>query len=264
MNKLAKHPNILNSHYFNPDGYMKNGGKKEKVQYLLLDVAENGPISRYVRICGEIEEDLTKFMFLQLTDALRFIHASGYVHLDLKLENILVDKFYNIKLADMGVAFELDSNTNFWNLRRGTLHYMAPEVMDLKKGDNYDAVKADIFSLGIWLYIMLVGDFPNYKMLTKTLTSTDESSIDMMVDGDCLDDEKSTKNWNNLSDSVRELLLSMMAKYPEDRPSTEQIMCHEWLSDANYELIQSDLYAEMSHRKKFISTFPSRKHKLSK
>lgn len=45
--------------------------------------------------------------------------------------------------------------------RRGTILYMAPEVLDLKAGQTFDAQAADIYSLGICLYVMLVGEFPN-------------------------------------------------------------------------------------------------------
>lgn len=46
-------------------------------------------------------------MFLQLSDAVRYMHNKNFSHLDIKLENILLDKYFNIKLADMGVAHQL-------------------------------------------------------------------------------------------------------------------------------------------------------------
>jgi len=149
MIKLENHPNILNSYYTNPDGIFKSGSKQEDVLYNVLEVAENGPISKIVRITGTIEETLVRFMFAQLANALHFMHSKLLAHLDLKLENILLDKFFNIKLADFGVAHQLKEGSNLCGYRRGTVQYMAPEISNLQKEENYDALKADIYSLGV-------------------------------------------------------------------------------------------------------------------
>ena len=149
MTKLKKHPNILNSVYSNPDGIMKHAGKSESIMYNIFELAENGPLSSYIRVTGPIEEELVRFMFLQLSDAVRHMHLKLLAHLDLKLENILLDKYFNIKLADLGVTHQLNKNQNQCSHRRGTIYYMAPEVTDLDKEDEYDAYKADIYSLGV-------------------------------------------------------------------------------------------------------------------
>lgn len=261
MSKLDEHPNILNSFMTNPDGVLKNGVREEPVMYNLIELAENGPISKYIRITGAIEEDLVKFMFLQLTDAVRFIHSNYLVHLDLKLENILLDKFYNIKLADLGVAFELGKNKQKWNLRRGTLFYMAPEVMDLQKDCEFDAYKADIYSLGVWLYILLIGDFPDKTVLSMNSLSTEDSGESKWDDVDMEANKNRPNKWNSLSESSKDLLLKMLWKYPETRPSIDEVMSHPWFDGVDYEEIQSNLYCEMHYRKKFISSFPLRKSK---
>jgi len=146
---MIQKEHILNSYYTNPDGIFKSGSKQEDVLYNVLEVAENGPISKIVRITGTIEETLVRFMFAQLANALHFMHSKLLAHLDLKLENILLDKFFNIKLADFGVAHQLKEGSNLCGYRRGTVQYMAPEISNLQKEENYDALKADIYSLGV-------------------------------------------------------------------------------------------------------------------
>ena len=259
MNKLSSHPNILNSLMTNPDGFLKSGSKSDKIQYNILELAENGPISKYIRITGSIEEDLVRFMFLQLTDALRYIHSNNFAHLDLKLENILLDKYYNIRLADLGVAYELSNKSWKCKLRRGTLHYMAPEVMNLRKGTEFDAYKADIYSLGVCLYILLIGEFPDQNILKRNYLSTEGSDNDVVMDWEIIEDKQSTKKWDCLSESVKNLLLQVLSPNPELRPSIDDILAHPWLWEIDFEEVQSNLYSEMVHRKKFISSFPIRK-----
>lgn len=260
MSKLSKHPNILNSVYSNPDGIMKNSNKNENVMYNIIELAENGPVSSFIRVTGSIEEELVRFMFLQLSDAVRYIHNKRFAHLDLKLENILLDKYFNIKLADLGVAHQLTDNSNDWCHRRGTIHYMAPEVASLKKQENYDAQKADIYSLGVWLYILLIGEFPDHKLLNKFSESTNESEAEDPLDYKNHKDDDSTKNkWNNLSESARNLIIHMLSIEPCYRPSIEDVINHPWFFEPFTDETQRSLYSEMVYRKKFIANFSRKK-----
>ena len=121
--KLEAHPNILKSFYSNPDGWFSHGGKKEDVMYNVIEFAENGPLSNFIRITGSIEEGLVRFMFSQIWNAVYFMHYLGIAHLDLKLENILLDQYFNIKVADLGVAHEVTKLNKNWEYRKGTAVY---------------------------------------------------------------------------------------------------------------------------------------------
>lgn len=261
MNKLQEHPNILNSIHSNPDGIMKHAGKSESVMYNILELAENGPLSSYIRVTGSIEEELVRFMFLQLSDAVRHMHTKLLAHLDLKLENILLDKYYNIKLADLGVAHQLTKDDNRCCHRRGTIYYMAPEVTDLPRDGEYDAYKADIYSLGVCLYILLIGDFPDQHILNMNSISTNESETEVGADVEMEKDNQSFKKWSFLSDEVKELLIGMLSFNPLMRPSIEDIVKSDWLAKPFYEEVQHNLYSEMIYRKNYISAFPRRKTK---
>lgn len=263
LKKLSRHPNVLKSYYCNPDGTMVNNGKKEDIMYNILEHAENGPISHFVRITGWIEEELVRFMFLQLSDAVRYMHSHKYSHLDIKLENILLDKYFNIKLADMGVSHQLSDDSPHWNIRRGTIHYMAPEISDLQKDDYYDAKKADIYSLGVWLYILLVGDFPDTNVLNSNSFNTNDSTLEGGDGDNCLSDQLSTKKWNKLSDNARNLILQMLLLEPYYRPSIEEVLYHPWLQEPFSEETQSVLYSEMLDRKEFLDEYFRKKQKSS-
>lgn len=86
----------------------------------------------------------------------------GVAHLDLKLENVLVSSNYSLKLCDFGFYEETSHKIN---KNRGTHGYRAPETY-LQSNEGYDGVKADFFSLGVILFIMLFG-VPPFNQATK-------------------------------------------------------------------------------------------------
>ena len=110
------------------------------------------------------------------------MHELGYAHLDIKPQNILIDQNLNFKLADFGTA-EFDERGNgLTKWRKGTDSYMAPEIKS-RSIKAYNMYKADIYSLGVTLYTMLMVDFPrkhrefdNYYINTKE--TEDDSNSD--------------------------------------------------------------------------------------
>lgn len=83
------------------------------------------------------------------------MHGKNIIHRDIKPENILIDKHYNVKLADFGWSRELVSGVNRKTFC-GTYEYMAPEILKLKPQSK----KVDIWSLGILLYELFEGSSP--------------------------------------------------------------------------------------------------------
>ena len=90
-----------------------------------------------------------------MTDVLSYLNTKKVAHRDLKLENILIDNDLNLKVADFGFA----TYKHFSKLKsyRGTKTYMAPEI---KEGKTYDGRQIDIFSVGVILFIIVLGIFP--------------------------------------------------------------------------------------------------------
>src|SRR5436305_3188291 len=93
---------------------------------------------------------------LQIAAGLHHIHHLGVIHLDLKPSNILVDEHGKAKIMDFGVAVE--SHQVLDRRIRGTLHYMAPEVL---RQDRIDS-RADLYALGMTLYETVTGALPAY------------------------------------------------------------------------------------------------------
>ena len=97
------------------------------------------------------------------------MHSLGYAHLDVKLENILLDEFFNIKIADMGSCENVALTMGNSGKRRGTILYMAPEVVNLAKNGSFNAFAADVYSLGISIFVMLTGEFPTPQEIRNNL-----------------------------------------------------------------------------------------------
>mmetsp|Transcript_41580 Transcript_41580/g.47988 ORF Transcript_41580/g.47988 Transcript_41580/m.47988 type:complete len:124 (+) Transcript_41580:137-508(+) len=101
---VAGHPNIIQPIGYNTEGVILNNDRFEPIMYNVLEVAENGEISRFIRETGPLEEEIGRFYAAQICHAVNFMHQKEIAHLDIKLENILLDGWFNAKLADFGSA----------------------------------------------------------------------------------------------------------------------------------------------------------------
>ena len=160
METVEAHPNILKSIDFWTSQQLKDNGSFYEAAFNVLEFAENGSLALFIRKTGGFGEDIAKFYFAQIWHAVAYVHSFGIAHMDIKLDNILLDEFFNAKLADFGVSVDVSATGGFADWFWGTAGYMAPEVAHLLPTETYDAYKADVFSLGMWLYVMLFGEFP--------------------------------------------------------------------------------------------------------
>ena len=150
--KLHDHPNIINSFDMNGEGVYEWKGKTERVIYSLLEYAPNSTLAEYIRNTGPVEEEIARFLFGQMCHAISFMHQMGYWHLDIKLENILLDEFFNIKIGDFGSSAYVHKSKGLIKSKRGTKQYLPPEVDALIEEEAYDAFSADIYTLGVCLF----------------------------------------------------------------------------------------------------------------
>ncbi|XP_058787877.1 CBL-interacting serine/threonine-protein kinase 10-like [Vicia villosa] len=147
--KLARHPNIIQ--------LFEVMATKTKI-YFVIEYAKGGELFNKVSK-GKLKEEVAHRYFKQLINAVDFCHSRGVYHRDIKPENILLDENGNLKVSDFGLSALVESNQEDSMLRTpcGTPAYVAPEVIKRK---GYDGAKADIWSCGIVLFVLLAGYLP--------------------------------------------------------------------------------------------------------
>jgi serine/threonine protein kinase len=242
---LEGHPNILRSYGTFNNGRLSTELGSNNVSYNVIELAENGTFSHFIINYGNLGETLSKFPFMQVCSAIQYIHSKGIAHMDVKLENILLDKYFNAKVADLGVALDVAKTNGLTDSRRGTQCYMAPEVNYLLPTEIFDAYKADIYSLGICLYAMIFGELPLKKEDDSTF-SFDTDTLGTITGLKCSIDCR--KKWDHLSIELQELLSNMLSMDPEERHTFEEIFESEWIQEAYHEEMPYQFHEEMLHR----------------
>ncbi len=181
-----------------------------------MEYIPGGSIKYILNKYGPLSEKLIRLYLRQILNALIFLHKNGIVHRDVKSANVLVDLNGHIKLSDFGCSgSNLDESEKFTSLK-GTIPWMAPEVIRQNKYGK----KADIWSLGCTVLEMATGEVPwgkleNYvQALFKIGRSDDIPNIP-----------------KNLSNELRDFILSCFSRDPKERPSAEQLKAHPFIQE---------------------------------
>ncbi|XP_058112770.1 CBL-interacting serine/threonine-protein kinase 23-like isoform X9 [Magnolia sinica] len=165
--KLAKHPNVV--HLF------EVMASKTKI-YFVLEYVTGGELFDKIAKQGKLREEEARKYFQQLINAVDYCHSKGVYHRDLKLENLLLDEDGNLKISDFGLSAlpQQVREDGLLHTTCGTPNYVAPEVI-VDKG--YDGAKADIWSCGVVLFVLMAGylpfDEPNIMNLYKKIYRAD-------------------------------------------------------------------------------------------
>ena len=146
-----------------------------------------------------------------------YLHDKNIVHRDIKLENILFDQFLTLKLTDFG--FATNKHVKKLHSYLGTKSYMAPEIIEEKP---YDGQKADVFSLGVVLFIIVHGIFPFCE------ARPNECFYKYLIKGKHDKYFKKTGT-QHLSDNFKDLIVKMLSYNPADRPTIQDIKDHPWM-----------------------------------
>jgi len=207
MLKNLTHPNIIR---------LEEVITSPEYIYIVMEYISNGDLCEYIqkRPEGKLSEQEAKYYFIQLLEALTYIHSKNISHRDIKLENLLLTKDNKIKLSDFGFSIR---TTKMLHKKCGTPYYTAPEIFDISNLGYYGP-KIDIWSSGVVLYVMLNGYFPFKGNTFGEITySVKHNKYYNMI--------------NNLSTSFENLISKMLIKQVLSRINLKNILEHEWITN---------------------------------
>jgi len=217
------HPNCVGLRAVDDSAmYPKKDGTTKEVILLVVEYAPAGELFDYMMYTGQFPEPIAFAYFRQLLDALRVCHAHGVYHRDIKPENLLLDAGFNLKVADFGLsALDADGagaepGGRMWlRTECGTRGYMAPEIL---AHTAYDGAKADVWSAGVVLFIML-GGFPPFQQ--ATLSDWWFKAVTLKNYKAFWDAHRRTATF---SDAAMALLSKVFVAEPEERATVEELL----------------------------------------
>ena len=186
------------------------------VQELVNGISLRDYYNREIRNQKGISEHkamIFKKIFKQIFEAINYLHKNHMAHRDIKLENILMTREYEIKIIDFGFGMYNPEN-KLQNFFCGTPNYMPPEIAFKKP---YIGQKADLWSLGVLVYKMYCADFPFKGKNEKELYKAIKKGKFVMA--------------NYTPDYIKKIIVNMIELDPNKRLTCENILHSPWLRD---------------------------------
>lgn len=193
---------------------------------IVLEYAPGGDLLEWIQKRKGVEEAMGRWLFQQLVIGLDYIHHMGVANRDIKLENTLVDdgEWPLLKICDFGYSKNSDVGSAAKSLV-GTRPYLAPEVISqTRNSKQYDGKLADIWSSGVFLYVMLLGAYPFSDHPSKGMTS--DAEIMRRIQQVEYDIPAGV-----ISTECEDLIRKILVKDPQERPSIKDIQAHPWYQD---------------------------------
>lgn len=223
---IGRHPNIIEWFATGEDAVWR---------WIAMEFAEGGDLFDKIEADKGVSEEIAHLYFLQLIGGVSFMHSKGVAHRDLKPENILLNESGDLKIADFGMAtlFEYKGQKKMSSTMCGSPPYIAPEVLRCANGDKstkYRADLVDIWSCGVILFVLLVGNTPweepsESKWEWREYIRTHGRSTDEL--------------WERVPPEALSLLRGMMNIEMDKRFSFAQVRQHPWYTRHNT-LLTSD------------------------
>jgi serine/threonine-protein kinase len=174
-------------------------GEEGDLYFIVMEYVEGQTLKQYIQQNSPIQVEETIDIMKQLTSAISHAHQNHIIHRDIKPQNILVDRFGNVKITDFGIAMALSATSiTQTNSVLGSVHYLSPEQA---RGGMANR-KSDIYSLGIVMFELLTGRLP----------FSGESAVSIALKH-LQSETPSVRRWNpNVPQSVENIVLKATAK----------------------------------------------------
>ncbi|XP_026066601.1 calcium/calmodulin-dependent protein kinase type II subunit beta-like isoform X18 [Carassius auratus] len=223
--RLLKHPNIVRLH---------DSISEEGFHYLLFDLVTGGELFEDIVAREYYSEADASHCIHQILDSVHHIHQHDIVHRDLKPENLLLaSKCKNaaVKLADFGLAIEVQGDQQAWFGFAGTPGYLSPEVL---RKEAYGK-PVDIWACGVILYILLVGYPPFWD--------EDQHKLYQQIKAGAYDFP--SPEWDTVTPEAKNLINQMLTINPSKRITAQEALKHPWVC-------QRSTVASMMHRQETV------------
>jgi serine/threonine protein kinase len=189
--------------------------------FIVLELVTGGELFDKIVSEGRFSEEMARFYFNQLVEGVSYCHSLGVCHRDLKPENLLLDEQGNLKISDFGLSSlyvgDADgdgaSRTELLHTTCGTPNYVAPEVLADR---GYEGKKADVWSIGVILYVLLAGFLPFDESTIVALFAKIQAA------------DFTYPTW--FSTEVRSLLDSILVADPKQRVTLTEVSTHPWVT----------------------------------
>lgn len=194
---------------------------------VVMEYAECGDMYDYVSRRGRLKEPKAQWIFQQLMVAVDYVHRMGVANRDIKLENTLLSGNLEqplVKLCDMGFAKSLDMHSAPKS-QVGTPSYFPPEVVSCKQ---YDGLKADIWSCGVMLFVMLYGTYPFERPGDESLPPAEQQKVLLKRIQEV---DYVLRPSVPVSEAAKDMIRRMLVKDPLARITVAQIMEHPFFAD---------------------------------
>ncbi|XP_071264461.1 calcium/calmodulin-dependent protein kinase type II delta 2 chain isoform X3 [Salvelinus alpinus] len=223
--RLLKHPNIVRLH---------DSISEEGFHYLLFDLVTGGELFEDIVAREYYSEADASHCIQQIVESVHHCHVNGIVHRDLKPENLLLAsklKGAAVKLADFGLAIEVQGDQQAWFGFAGTPGYLSPEVL---RKDPYGK-PVDLWACGVILYILLVGYPPFWD--------EDQHRLYQQIKAGAYDFP--SPEWDTVTPDAKDLINKMLTINPGKRITTAEALKHPWIC-------QRSTVASMMHRQETV------------
>uniref|UniRef100_A0A7N6ARP4 calcium/calmodulin-dependent protein kinase n=1 Tax=Anabas testudineus TaxID=64144 RepID=A0A7N6ARP4_ANATE len=223
--RLLKHPNIVRLH---------DSISEEGFHYLLFDLVTGGELFEDIVAREYYSEADASHCIHQILDSVSYTHQHDIVHRDLKPENLLLaSKCKNaaVKLADFGLAIEVQGDQQAWFGFAGTPGYLSPEVL---RKEAYGK-PVDIWACGVILYILLVGYPPFWD--------EDQHKLYQQIKAGAYDFP--SPEWDTVTPEAKNLINQMLTINPAKRITAQEALKHPWVC-------QRSTVASMMHRQETV------------
>ena len=229
IHSLFSHEHIIElENYHQCMTYYDKENNKQNVAGLVVEYAEEGDLLSLLKKVGSFSEVVARSYFQQLISALEYIHEKEYNHRDVKIENLLLDKDFCIKLADFGCAVKVNPEKSVVKAL-GSKKYYAPEMHETT---YYAKDRADLFAATVVLFTIVVGHQP-FEKATK-----EDKFYSLIMKNDYLQfwylhekmamERTGSQTLCDWSKGFKSLIMRMFSYTPGKRPTIEQIKKDKW------------------------------------